>query len=96
MQKNHISLKGMANLYRIKLDLLERHIKSPIEPLKLFSNSNYKLDDYLSGFLQDRDRSRLHYRDPILEHISICRKFLSLLRVTGSRRFSALFELSFS
>ena len=46
----------------------------------------YILDDYLSGFLQDRrDRSQLYYCDPILQHISICHHFLSLL--DGSNAF---------
>ena len=79
--QNHMSMQGMADLYRIKLDLLERLIKSTIEPLKLspYSQSRYKLDDYLSGFLQDQVRSQLHYCDPILQHISICRHFVSVL-----------------
>ena len=74
--------RGMADLYRIKPDLLERLINSTIEPLGLFHESRYPryiLDGYLSGFLQDRDRSQLYYCDPILQHISICRLFLSLL-----------------
>jgi hypothetical protein len=33
----------------------------------------------LSGFLQDRDRSQLYYCDPMLQHIYICRHFLSFL-----------------
>ena len=77
--QNHISIQGMADLYKIKSDLLERLIKSPIEPLKLFSYSLYRLDDYLSDFLQDPDRSQLYYCDPMLQHISICRHILSLL-----------------
>ena len=77
--QNHISMQGMADLYRIERDILERLIKSPIEPLKLSSYTRYILDDYLSGFLQNRDRSQLYYRDPMLQHISICRHFLSLL-----------------
>ena len=74
-----MSIEGMAHLYRIKPALLARLIKSTIEPLRP-SRSHYILDDYLSGFLQDRDRSRLYYCDPILQHISICRHFLSLLK----------------
>ena len=81
--QNHISMHGMADLYRIKPDLLEHLIKSPIEPLKP-SFSCYILDDYLSGFLQDRDRSQLYYCDPILQHKSICRHFLSLLDASNA------------
>ena len=86
VQKEYITLEAMADLYGIKLNLLERLIKSPFEPLKLSPSSNYvyQLDDYLSGFLQDRDRSRLYYCDPILQHISICRHFLSLLNHDGA------------
>ena len=82
-----MSIQGMVDLYRIKPDLLERLIKSTImiEQLKPFPYSRYILDDYLSGFLQDRDRSQLYYCDPILQHISICRHFLSLL--DGSNTF---------
>ena len=70
----------MLGLYRIKPDLLESLIESTIEPLRrTYSSSRYKLDDYLSGFLQDRDRSQLFYCDPMLQHISICRQLLSLL-----------------
>ena len=79
-----ISMHGMADLYRIKPDLLERLIKSPIEPLKLSSYSLYKLDDYLSGFLRDRDRSQLYYCDPMLQHISICRHFLTLVDASNT------------
>ena len=77
--QKHLSLQGMVDLYRIKPDLLERLIKSTIEPLKRSSCSRCILDDYLSRLLQDRDRSRLYYCDPMLQHISICRHFLSLL-----------------
>ena len=79
--QNHMSIQEMADLYRIKRDLLE----SLIEPLRLIPHygvslyTRYKMDDDLSGFLQDQDRSQLYYCDPILQHISICRHFLSLL-----------------
>ena len=69
----------MADLYRIKPDLLKRIIKFLIiEPLGL--GSSYALDGYLFGFLQDPDRSQLHWHhsDPMLQHISLCRHFLSL------------------
>ena len=90
MQK-HMSVQGMADLYRIKPDLLERLVKSTIEPLRSFSAhqdpySPYKLGHYLSGFFQDRNRSQLYYCDPILQHISICRHILSLL--DGSNAFN--------
>jgi hypothetical protein len=80
--QEHMSMQGMANLYRIKPDLLERLIKSTImiEQLELKRlPSHYILDNYLSGFLRDRDRSQLYYRDPMLQHISICHHFLSFL-----------------
>ena len=80
--QKHISIQGMVDLYRIKPDLLERLIKSTIEPLRpphAFPNSRYILDDYLSGFLHNRYRSQLYYCDPKLQHISICRQFLSLM-----------------
>jgi hypothetical protein len=73
-----MSMQEMADLYRIKQDLLERLVIFFFEPLKL-PRSLYILDDYLSGFLQDRDRSQQYYCDPILQHIFICRHFLSLL-----------------
>ena len=76
--QNHMSMQGMAILYGIKPDLLARLIKSTIEPLKP-SLSLYTLDDYLYGFLQDRDRSQHYYCDPMHQHISICRHFFSLL-----------------
>jgi hypothetical protein len=78
--QKHMSMQGMAGLYRIKPDLLERLIKSTIEPQKLsYSSSRYMLDACLSDFLQDRDRSQIYYCDPMLQHISLCRHFLSLL-----------------
>ena len=77
--QKELSMQGMADLYRIKPDLLESLIKSSIEPLRSTSSSCYILDDYLSGFLQDRNRSQLYYCDPMLQHIFICRHFLSLL-----------------
>ena len=81
--QKHLSMQGMADLYRIKEDSLERLIKSVIEPLTSFSRygdlPRYTLDGYLSGFLQDQDRSQLYYCDLELQHISICRQFLSLL-----------------
>ena len=89
--QKHMSMQGMADLYRIKPDLLDRLIKSTIEPLRSFSDylnpySPYKLEHYLSGFLRDRDRSQLYYcDDPMLQHIFICRHILSLL--DGSNSF---------
>jgi hypothetical protein len=78
-----LSVQGMAVLYRSKPDSLERLIKSTIEPLTPSKSHvlspRYILDGYLSGLLQDRDRSQLHYCDPMPQHISICRHFLSLL-----------------
>jgi hypothetical protein len=82
--QKHMSIQGMADLFRIKPDLLERLINLFFEPLKP-SSSHYILDNYLSGFLQDRDRSKHYYCDPILQHISVCRHFLSLL--DGSNAF---------
>ena len=80
--QRRMSIHGMADLYRIKPDVLESLIKSTIGPLKprhVSHSSLYTLDDYLSGFLQDQDRSQLYYCDPMLQNISICRHFLSLL-----------------
>ena len=80
-----MSLQDMADLYRIKPDILECLIKSTIEPLKpimsypMDSSPSYILNDYLSGFLQDQNRSQHYYCDPMLQHIFICRHFLSLL-----------------
>ena len=76
--QKRMSMQGMANLYRIKPELLERLVKFTMEPLKPCP-SRYMLDDYLSRFLQDRGRSQLYYCDPMLQHISICRHFLSFL-----------------
>ena len=80
-----MNIQGMADLYRIKPDLLERFIKCAIEPYGKSADSRYRLDGYLSGFLQDRDRSQLYYCDPMLQHISISRHFLSFL--DGSNTF---------
>ena len=76
--QKRLNMQEMADLYRIKPELLERLVKFTMEPLKP-SPSIYMLDDYLSGLLQDRDRSELYYCDPMLQHIFICRQFLSLL-----------------
>ena len=76
----YMSVQGMADLYRIKPDLLERLIKSSIQPLKSSSPySGYILNDYLSDFLMDRDRSKLNYCDPMLQDVYILRHFLSLM-----------------
>ena len=80
VQRN-LSMQGMVDLYSITLDFLERFIKS----FELLIPSPgglclcYRLDDDLSVFLQDRDRSQLYYCDPELQHISICRQILSSL-----------------
>ena len=76
-----LSMQEMADLYRIKPDFLERLIK-PIELLKPSGHDlypRYMLDDYLSGFLQDRDRSQHYYCDLNVQHTSIFRQILSLL-----------------
>ena len=80
--QKHMSMQGMADLYRIKPDLLERLIKSTLEllrPSHVSPNSCFIMDDYLSGFLQDRDRSQLYYCDPMLQYVYILRHFLSLM-----------------
>ena len=80
VQKN-LSMQGMADLYKIKLDFLKRlESIQLLKPLRYGSAlyPGYILDDYLSDFLQDRDRSQLYYCDPELQHISICRQILSL------------------
>ena len=80
VQKN-LSMQGMADLYGIEPDFLERLIKSIelLRPSLSDSYPRYMLDDYLSGFLQDRGRSQLYYCNPELQHISICRQILSFL-----------------
>ena len=83
--QKEMSKQGMVGLYRIKPDLLESLIESSIEPLRPRYFSGYSLDDYLCGFLQERDRCQLYYCDPMLQHISICRQFFSLL--DGSKAF---------
>ena len=84
--QKQMSTQGMADLYRIKPDFLERFIKSLRLLPRLFPISRYTLDDYyLSCFLQDRDRFYHYYCDRMLQHISICRHFLSLL--DGSNAF---------
>ena len=77
--------RGMSYLYGIRPYLLGCLIKSTIEPLRRNIFSRYTLDDYLSGFLQDRDRSQLYYCDPVHQHISICLHILSLLDGTNAR-----------
>ena len=81
MQKP-MSIQAMADLYRIKPDLLP--VGYFIKPQRYDRYSSYRRDIildnyYLSGFLQDRNRSQHYYCDPILQHIYICRHFLSLL-----------------
>ena len=80
--QKYMSMQGMADLYRIKPDLLECLINSTIEPFRPspFPISRYyTLDDYLYCFLQDGDRSQLYYCNPMHQHIFICRQILSLL-----------------
>ena len=80
-----LSMQGLADLYRIKPNLLE-HPESTIGPILKSTYPGYMLDDYLSGFLQDQDRvrSQLYYCDPMLQHISICRHFFSLMDASRS------------
>ena len=77
-----LSMQGMADLYRIKPYFLERFIK-PIELLRPSDIDiyprGYMLNDPLSDFLQDRDRSQHYYCDLKLQHTSICRQILLLL-----------------
>ena len=83
--QNHMSMQGMTDIYGNQPDLFQRLIKSTImvdRHTRLSSPgplSRYKLDDYLSSFLRDRDPSHLYYCDRMLQHTSICRRFLSLL-----------------
>ena len=79
--QKELSTQGMAVLYGIEPDLLECLIKSTLKLGSSYTSaliSRYKLDDYVSDFLQDSDRSQLYYCDPMLQHISICRHILSL------------------
>ena len=70
--QKHLNMQQMADLYRIEPDLLVRLIKYTTVPERIghapifYYTARYKLDDYLSNFLQDRDRSRLYYCDPML------------------------------
>ena len=85
--QREMSMQLMTDLYGINPDLLECLIKSTILRSVHISRSRYTvytLDDYLSVFLQDRDRSQLYYCDPMLQHISICRHISSLLDGTNA------------
>ena len=102
VQKN-LGKQGMSDLYRIKPNLLERLIKTTIEPLRssfgrilLYQSplvgihlDGYTLDDYLCSFLQDRDRSQLYYCDPMHQQISICRHILSFMGGSGAFDFQS-------
>ena len=58
--QNGLTMRGMADLYRVNVDVLEPLIVSNIGLLSTFDarfRSRYKLTDYLAGFLQDRSRS---------------------------------------
>ena len=78
-----MSMQGMADLYRIEPDLLEYFNNSNMGTLRGDPTGPFRhdkiLDDYLSVFLQDRDRSQHYYCDPMLQHIFICRHFLAFL-----------------
>ena len=80
--QKEMTMQGMIELYGIKLESLIKYTTGVTGLLRLNHFSRYTLDDYLSGFLQDRDRSQHYYCDPILQHISICRHILSLLNGT--------------
>ena len=80
--QNEMSMQLMVDLYGIKPDLLEYLIKSTM--LRPRYTYRYTLDDYLSGFLRDKDRSQLYYCDPMLQHISICRHILLFLGLDGT------------
>jgi hypothetical protein len=71
--QRYMTMQGMEDLYVVP-DLLECLIKSTFEPLKhapyTLNSRCYMLNDYLSALL---------HCDPILQHISFCRNFLSLL-----------------
>ena len=66
--QKQLSMQGIVELYRIKSDLLESLIKftnEPLRPLRPFPSSSYILDDYLSGFLQDRSHICYCWMEPI-------------------------------
>ena len=75
-----LSMQGMSDLYGIRPEFLKRlESIGLLRPSPHGSLLGYLLDDYLSGFLQEQDRSQLYYCDPELQHISIYRRILSLL-----------------
>ena len=62
-----MSIQGMTDIYGNKQDFFERLIESTImigQPSSQFSYLVSILDDYVSGFLQDRDRSQVYYSTP--------------------------------
>ena len=84
-----LSMQGMADLYMVKTIFLERLIKSigMLRPSPHDLYPRYMLDGYLSGFLQDQDRSQFYYCDLELHHISICHQILSLSYQSKSNVF---------
>ena len=82
--QNEMSKQLMIDLYGIRPNLLNGLIKSTILQT---SGNTVILDNYLSGFLRDRDRSQLYYCDPMLQNVSICRHILSLLDGTNAPDF---------
>lgn len=82
-----LTMQGMADLYRVKLvqvkllsqwALQVEPFIGPTTPSDIDSRSTYTLEGYISDFLRDRDRSRRYYCDPMLHHVFICRRLLSL------------------
>ncbi|KAF8816488.1 hypothetical protein BYT27DRAFT_7182040 [Phlegmacium glaucopus] len=73
-----LSMQGMADLYRVKMDLFHRLSKSAVDPFVRVGQS-YMLQGDLSAFFRGQGRSHLYCCDPLLHNVLICRQFLSLL-----------------
>ena len=80
-----LTMQGMADLYGVEVDQIKllsqwafRTYEVNIQP-STYTPSTYTLEGDLSAFLRDSHRSQLYYCDPVLHHVFICRRFLSLL-----------------
>lgn len=84
-----LTMEGMAHLYRVEVDQIKLFSQWALRTYKVNTPCTYTLEGDLSAFLRDSHRSQLYYYDPMLHHVFICRRLLSLLDESNASTFQS-------
>ncbi|KAF8162767.1 hypothetical protein B0H34DRAFT_692893 [Crassisporium funariophilum] len=81
VQRLEMPLQGIADVFAVDLHLAKDLLDRNRQFIGIFKPApgHFALNVLVSEYLRDASRCGMHYHDPLLHHIAICRRYLSVL-----------------